>query len=86
MTLLCAYCGAERPLAARLTGGPPPYNPRPGDAVLCISCGAWNVLDDDMQLRKPTALAAAKIEADPNCQLARKAWEQAMRKGSRHDH
>jgi hypothetical protein len=35
----------------------------PGDFTLCIRCGALNVFDDDLRLRKPTRKEAREANA-----------------------
>jgi hypothetical protein len=74
MILICAHCGAQRPRARQITGGPVLEQPAPGDAALCVRCGQWNMLGDDCQLRKPSAEEAAMLAASPAFQLARKVW------------
>lgn len=39
--------------------------PKPGDVCFCLNCGSLAVLNEDMQLRKPTKKELAEFNADP---------------------
>lgn len=62
----CTRCGKKLDGASGQGRGP-----EPGDFTLCIECGAVNVFDDELRLRKPTAEESADALGDDGIKLMR---------------
>jgi len=61
----CLGCGAVHELASNAFGM---NAPAPGAAIMCIRCGIFNVLGDDLQARAPTAEEFMDIMKDDRAQ------------------
>ena len=67
----CPHCGRQEESFRLLcdSGGP-----APGKATLCDHCGAWNVWDDEMDLRPPTIEEADEIKGDDEAREIEREW------------
>jgi hypothetical protein len=71
----CPHCGKRNELARNVTGA---RRPRMGDAVICITCGRWAIVDHAGALRLPTDIEAIALAADYHAGIVRKAWERMV--------
>jgi len=66
----CPKCGKEVDRASSPFGD---YEVAPGCVSVCIYCGAVNLFDADLRLRKPTAMEMAGLKTQAE------AWRQTCR-------
>lgn len=69
----CVHCCHIANGAAQV-GGDDNVSPREGDACLCINCGEWNVVGDDLKYRKPSIDEHIELGRNKEAQQARAVW------------
>jgi len=52
--------------------------PSPGDCMLCLACGKWNIYGADMQLRRPTNKEARELNTNTTCRQVRALWMETI--------
>jgi hypothetical protein len=67
----CPFGGKDADAAAAVTGF---HRPSPGDAMLCVECGAWSIYTAAMGRRPPTMDETEAITLDPQAQRAWLYW------------
>jgi hypothetical protein len=70
----CAFCGHHHDRITTVEDED--ERPVDGDASMCWSCGAFNIVDNttDAGLRKPTGEEQRSLDADERISDIRKAW------------
>lgn len=64
----CTYCGEHNDAA---TGIDHDSNPKPGDAMICVTCSGLSIYAEDGRLRRPTPAEVKACSKDLKLQLAR---------------
>jgi hypothetical protein len=62
---VCPRCGADADGATGIDDSEPVRAPKPGDLVVCLYCGSFNVYREDLTQREMTAEELASFERDP---------------------
>ncbi len=61
----CPACGLAIDAASNTWNN---RKPKPGDATMCIQCGAWAIFDPHMKLRPPTLAEFLQLSNDDKVQ------------------
>lgn len=74
----CPVCGNEgesQPAEAQQRG------PEDGDLALCMSCGSWNIYDEELEshLRRPTEMEQYLIDRDVRLRSLVAMWKKRFR-------
>lgn len=69
---VCPVCGYKAECHTDVDSDVP--IPHPGAVALCIECGAFNLFDDNLDLRAPTELEAEEFSRSEQLARVHAAW------------